>query len=124
MATQMAAMSAVTNLHPNNTLSGNGSTVDITGALRTLILLTSIDGTAGIYTFEISRDGGQNWVAAAAVRDASAADSSALVAATPAGAPAALYKVDHVPGPALLRARISTNWVTSAPQVDAITIGK
>lgn len=124
MATNMGSIAAPTVLQAANTLSGNGSSVDITGAIRTFIVFTSIAGTAGVYTFEISYDGGNNWVAANAVRDAAGADTGAIVASTPAGAPLAVYKVDHIDGQALFRARISTNWATNAPAVTAYTIGK
>lgn len=124
MATHSGPIAVPTELQAANALAlGNGASIDLTGASRAMIVLTSIAGTAGIYTFEISRDGGTNWEAANAVRLGSTADSVAVVAATPAGAPAAVYKVDQINGPALLRARISTAWVTSAPAVTAYRIG-
>ena len=123
MTSLAAPIGTPTALQAANTLTGNGASIDLTGALRAFIVLTSIAGTAGIYTFEISQDGGTNWVAAAAVRDAAGADSGAVVAATPAGAPLAVYKVDHLDGPVLFRARISTNWVTNAPAVTAYRVG-
>lgn len=116
-------MAASTVLQAANTLTGNGSTVDLGGAGRTVIVITSIAGTAGIYTFETSLDGGTNWGPAGNVRSAILADSSAVIAATTAAAPLYVYKIDQVNGPCLFRARISTSWVTNAPRVEAITVG-
>lgn len=124
MASNAAPIAAPTVLQAANTLSGNGTSVDLTGALRAFLVFTSIAGTAGVYTFEISNDGGDNWVAANAVRDAAGGDSGAIVASTPAGAPLAVYKIDQLNGPVKFRARISTNWVTNAPAVTCYTVGK
>ena len=61
MATHSAPIPVPTALQAANALSGNGATIDLAGAQRTLLVLTSIAGTAGIYTFEISRDGVTNY---------------------------------------------------------------
>lgn len=104
------------------TLTGNGTSLDLGGAHRAVLFIATTTGTAGIFTFEHSFDGGQVWSQCNEVRDAAAADSAAAITATAAGQADKLLKVDPHNGPCLLRARISTAWVTSAPAVTGFPI--
>lgn len=106
------------------TLTEDASTdsFDVSGAQRALIWVRAGSGTAGIMTFEHSFDNGVSWEQCNEVLDTLSADGSAPVLTTPAAPSDVLYKVDPHSGPCLIRARISTAWVTSAPEVRALAI--
>ncbi len=100
-----------TTLQATNTLSGNGSSGAIAGAKAAILSITKATGTAGVYTFEKSHDEGAEWSPLSVVRSS----TGASVTATTAAESGESFIVPLIDGDVVVRARISTNWVTSAP---------
>lgn len=106
-----------TTLHAANALTGDGVSV-AQAAKNTLIYIGASAGTAGIFTFERSADEGVTWVAQSVTR---LSDGTAITA-TAAAENDDCYLVAGVDGDNLLRARISTAWVTASPAVTLIAL--
>ncbi len=113
MANSITQTVTRTALQTSGTLTGNGSTADVTGAQAVIIGITKSTGTAGVYTFERSPDEGQNWSTLSVTR----LSTGASVTATTAGESGETFVASLVDGDQLVRARISTAWVTTAPAV-------
>ena len=128
--------------------AGPAATLDLQGAVRGLMFirydvafgeedplgdpyiprLTYLDGAVtgsadGVITFETSYDGGITWATAACVRRIEDADTvDAMSTLGPDKIPGA-FKIDHLDGPAMFRARITTAF--ASPLVaQAVAVGK
>lgn len=129
---------AGTSLAAADDLDGAGTTLDVSGNDRVIIvqIANGTAGTAGVDCIEISNDGGSNWRADPTILALASDDVTGTVLATgalnaagiePTGA--AVFKSGPHPGPTLMRcARLTgtgggTTWVTGAPQVLAIQVG-
>lgn len=124
MASLAARMPAATVLHNDGTTAANGATIDVSGALRTL-MFCFVDGaapTAGVLTFEVSRDGGTNWSAINGSLIGNADGASPISTLAFSSLPA-VVKFPRQDGPALLRARISTAFDGGGVDVQAVAIG-
>lgn len=113
---------------------------DVSGATRVLIVQINngTDGTAGIDLIEISHDGGVTWavddtILALASDDATGTTLTNAILNVAGTEPlgVAIFKSGPHAGPTMIRCtrRASTNansaaWVTGAPTVSAITIGR
>lgn len=106
-----------TALHAANALTGNGASV-ATAAKRHLIYIGASAGTAGIFTFERSHDDGVNWVTQSVTR----LSDGVAITATAAAENDDCYLVAVQDGDNLIRARISTAWVTASPAVTHIAL--
>lgn len=131
---------AATELAAADDLNGAGTTLEVTGAERVLIVQAAdgTAGTAGIDVLEISKDGGVTWTADDTLLALASDDDSGTVVANaalnaagvePSGC--AIFKSGPHKGVTHMRvvrdATVNANsaaWVTGAPSVDAITIGK
>lgn len=112
-------MLTITQLQAANTLTGNGSTADASGCNCVVFVVESAPtGTAGIYTFEKSTDDGANW-SALSVTDVLTGAALAGSASAAARDGFTVIADEGLDGDILVRARISTNWVTAAPAVFA-----
>jgi len=123
-----------------NGTSDNTQAYDITGADRVLFIQDNdgANGTAGIDVVEYSHDGGKTWASADDVLAVASNDaegtflvSGALNAAGTEPTSYAVFKAGPFDGPTAIRItrNVSTNaasaaWVTGAPSVKAIVIGK
>lgn len=116
MANKINPQSARSALQSSGTLSGNGTSASVQGAKAVVIGIGKSTGTAGIYTFEQSTDDGANWTACPVTR----LSDGASVTTTNAGESGETFILPLIDGDSMIRVRISTNWVTSAP---AVTIG-
>lgn len=107
-------------LQAANTLSGNGATLDASGANCVIFVAESAPtGAAGVYTFESSVDDGTTW-SPLAVTDALTGAALAGSASAAARDGFAVIADEGLTGDVLVRARISTNWTTAAPAVFGI----
>ena len=100
-------------LQNSGTLSGNGTAVSVQGGKAVIFGIGKSTGTAGIYTFEQSFDDGANWSALTVVR----LSDGASITATNAAESGETFIAPLLDGDAMVRVRISTNWVTTAPAV-------
>lgn len=131
---------AATELAAADDLNGGTTELNVTGAERVLIVQVAdgTAGTAGIDVVEISKDGGETWAADDTLLALSADDDSGTLVANaalnaagvePTGC--AIFKSGPHAGVTHMRIvrdnTVNSNsaaWVTGAPSVDAITIGK
>lgn len=118
MANSITQSVTRTTIRAANTLSGNGTAVDVTGAKAVIFVMGESAGTAGIYTFERSSDDGSEWVPLTVTR---ASDGNAITA-TAAAEDGNAYVASLVDGDTQVRARISTNWVTASPLCSLVVI--
>lgn len=126
MSSLAARMAAAAVMHNDGTAAANGASLDVTGALRALFFCF-VDGaapTAGVLTFERSRDGGSTWEAIDGLRNITEADNGAEVTTLAFNAVPAVLKLDHPDGPMLVRARISTAFDGGGIDVLGVVIGK
>lgn len=126
MSSLAARMPAATVMHNDGTATANGTSLDVTGALRT-ILFCFVDGaapTAGVLTFEVSRDGGQTWSAINASGEVEDADGANPFSTLAFGSLPSVVKFARQDGPALIRARISTAFDGGGVDVLGVAIGK
>lgn len=107
-----------TTLQASGTLTGNGSSGSIQGGKSAIISIGKSTGTAGVYTFEQSTDEGAEFSTIPVVR----ASTGASVTATTAAESGEAFIVPLVDGDTVVRARISTAWVTAAPSVTLVVI--
>ena len=129
---------AGTTLAAADDLDGAGTTLDVSGTDRVIIVQINngTAGTAGVDAIEISKDGGSTWAADETILALASDDITGTVLAggalnaagvEPAGA--AIFKSGPHTGPTLMRcARLTgtgggTTWVTGAPQVVAVRVG-
>jgi hypothetical protein len=113
---------------------------DVSGASRVLIVQHNNGtlGTAGIDVIEVSHDGGTSWAADDTILALASDDATGTVLANAALNAAgvepvnmAIFKCGPFAGPTLIRCTRdatrnanSAAWVTGAPSVTAITIGR
>lgn len=107
-----------TTLHAANALSGNGESVEVNGAKAVVFVSGESAGTAGIFTFERSHDGGSEWETMTVTRASDGAEITATAAAEDGNA----YVASLVDGDVRVRARISTAFVTASPLVTLLVI--
>lgn len=119
-------MPAPTTMQNAASALGNGTSLNVTGATRTILFVT-IGGTVtgGVLTFEESKDGGTEWANATDVQDITVADGGATITTLAATAAPAVVKIGTKTGPRLIRARISTALTGTAPTITvrAVPIG-
>jgi len=131
---------AAVNVVAADDLNGTGTGIDVSGALRVLLLqFIGTAGTAGIDVVEISHDAGVSYAAATDVLALALDDQTGTVLANgalnaagvePTTAVASVFKCGPYAGPTMLRivrdVAVNANsaaWVTGAPAVDAIKFG-
>lgn len=120
-------MAAPTTMQNAASALGNGTSLDVAGATRTILFVTTGGTvTGGVLTFEESNDGGTEWAAADLVQDFTVADGGAEITTLAATGAPAIVKIGQKNGPRLIRARISTALTGTAPTITvrAVRVGK
>lgn len=125
MPTISNRMAAPTSMHAGGAATANGNTLNLAGASRGLLFCSVASGalTAGVLTFEESKDGGTIWTTADDVQDFSVADGGAEITTLAFNSLPAIVKVQGKNGQRLIRARISTAFAGGTINVTGVAVG-
>ena len=127
MPSLIGHMAGFTQLQQGATAVGNGDSINLTGAVRGLLLVQwdedagdpvttyDVDGVGtgsalGALIFETSHDDGSTWDTAAVARRLADDDSVDAFSTIDSGDLPALLKVTHLTGQVLLRARVTSEF--------------
>jgi hypothetical protein len=127
MSSLIGHMAGFTQLQQGATAAGNGDSLNLTGAVRGLLLVQwdeatgdpvetydgdgVADGSAlGALIFETSHDGGSTWDTASVARRLEDDDSFGTFSTIDSGSIPALLKISHLTGQVLLRARVTSEF--------------